>query len=159
MLFSLSRSATAAGLHIAEIAVLLFGLMFLLGWILEEFTKSERLKTWHRVFLIVAICGVTGEWIADIGIFELTEHLETIDEIEIAEVKNDSAFALDRAASAESHLADARRAASEADAKAAEANRVAEQERLERLKLESKLSWRSLTPKQQRIDCARSEHF
>jgi hypothetical protein len=133
MLFSLSRAGTITGLHWSELAVLIFGFLFLAGWILEEFTKSERWKNFHRLFLILAICGVTGEWIADIGIFELTEHLDSIDESEIMEVRHDTASALERAANAEAHLADAKKTATEAEARAAEANEKAEGEKLARV--------------------------
>ena len=150
-LASLSKSATLTGLHIAEMAVLLFGFAFLMGWIAEEFTKSENWKKFQRLFVVIAIVGVAGEWIADLGVFELTEHLQNIDGREIAEInreaaqlakdsasarvqiatanqraadaERDAAVATERAAQAESHLA-------EANARAAQANTKAEGFRL-----------------------------
>ncbi len=150
-LASLSNSATLMGLHVADLAVLGFGFFFLTGWIAEEFTKSEGWKKYHRLFVVIAIVGVTGEWIADLAVFELSEHLQTIAASEIAALNlraiqlakdtetlrlqlanadervanaaRDAAKAAERASEAESHL-------SEANARAAEASAKAEQFRL-----------------------------
>ncbi len=82
---SLSKSVTLCLFHTCEIAVAVFGLLLLIGWI-GEIAKAERWKAYHTAFVILAIVGVAGEWIADIGIFMLSEHLQTIDERQINEL-------------------------------------------------------------------------
>jgi hypothetical protein len=83
---SLSKAATVLGLHWSELAVLIFGLIFLSAWIAEEFTKSEKWKRFHRAFLVVAIVGAGLEMVADLAVFEFSEHLQATDESRIAEL-------------------------------------------------------------------------
>src|SRR6267378_715611 len=84
---SLSRAATFSALHFAEIAVIVFGFFFLVGWISEETNKTSR---WKTAFVIMAIVGVAGEWISDLGVFALSEHLQTISDKEVAQLKRDA---------------------------------------------------------------------
>jgi hypothetical protein len=51
---------------------------FLVGWIAEETTKEHRWNKYRMLFIVMAIGGVAGEWIADIADFALSEHLQTI---------------------------------------------------------------------------------
>src|SRR5665811_2092847 len=87
---SLSRSATFCALHVAEIGVIVFGFFFLLGWISEETNKTSP---WKTAFVIMAIVGVAGEWVADLGVFALSEHLQTISDKEVAKLRIDEADA------------------------------------------------------------------
>ncbi|HUO06404.1 MAG TPA: hypothetical protein VMU16_14495 [Candidatus Binataceae bacterium] len=111
---SLSRDATLSGLTVAQIAVFVFGFFFLIGWIAEETTKEHRWKKFRTCFVVMAILGVGGEWLADITVFALSEHLQTISDKEVAKLKRDAQqLATDEAAS--------HRAVAEANARAAEA--------------------------------------
>jgi hypothetical protein len=148
---SLSRESTTLLLDIAQIGVFVFGFFFLGGWIAEETTKEHRWNRYHTLFVVMAISGVAGEWLADIAVFALSEHLQTISDKEVAKLKLDTqhlateeAAARRAIAEANEHIADARRDASnanalakeaeahlaEANARASEANAKAEQFRL-----------------------------
>jgi hypothetical protein len=83
---SLSRDATLWGLDLAQVGVFVFGFFFLLGWIAEETTK-HRWRRFLTLFVVMAIVGVAGEWIADIAVFALSEHLQTISDSEVANLK------------------------------------------------------------------------
>jgi hypothetical protein len=148
---SLSREATLCALDFAQVAVFLFGFFFLVGWIAEETAKEDPWKKYRTLFVVMAISGVAGEWIADIAVFALSEHLQTISDKEViklqfdaqrlateeadahraitdaqrdvANARRDASDARAVAAQAESHLA-------EANARAAEASAKAEQFRL-----------------------------
>jgi hypothetical protein len=73
---SLSKGATLRALDIALIGIIVFGVFFLVGWIAEETTKEHRWNKYRTLFIVMAIVGVFGEWIADIADFALSEHLE-----------------------------------------------------------------------------------
>jgi hypothetical protein len=81
--FSLSKSATSTALDISEIALLLFGVLLVVG-LIGEYAKSERWKKYVRVFEMFVIIGVAGELLADGGIFLFSRHLQTIAALEIA---------------------------------------------------------------------------
>src|SRR5437870_4108268 len=121
-LFSLSKSATATALGISEIALLLFGILLVIG-LIGEYAKSEQWKKHVRVFEMFVIIGVAGELLADGGIFLFSSHLQTIADMEIGE-------AVLRASKA-----DERASANEKEA--AQLRKDAEAERLERIKLEA----------------------
>jgi hypothetical protein len=176
-LLSLSRSATSAALDISEIALLVFGIVLVLG-LVGEVAKSERWRKWLRIFELMVIIGVAGELVADGGIFLFSRHLQTITETEyadlnkqatdaynqaeharkeadsfeldIAKAKQGAADADERASKAEENLGSAKRDAAVANERAAEANKIAEGERLARLKLEKRLAPRTLNNDQQR---------
>ena len=82
-LFSLSKSATSAALDISEIALLLFGVLLVVG-LVGEYAKSERWKRHVRIFEMFVIIGVAGELLADGGIFLFSRHLQTLANVEIA---------------------------------------------------------------------------
>lgn len=65
-----------------------------------------------------------------------------------AQLENDAAKAKEKTARLEVEAAKTKEAVAQADARAAEANKKAEEERVERLKLEAKVSWRRLSPEQ-----------
>jgi hypothetical protein len=81
--FSLSKSATSAGLNISEIALLLFGLLLTLG-LIGEYSGAVRWKEYVKVFEMFVIIGVAGELLADGGIFLCSSHLQTISDLEVA---------------------------------------------------------------------------
>jgi uncharacterized membrane protein YeaQ/YmgE (transglycosylase-associated protein family) len=71
--------------------VLVFGLMFLAGWIAEEITgESEKWKPYRRIFLTIAIVGVVGEWLGNLAEYEFSSYLEAIDDAEISRLKSES---------------------------------------------------------------------
>ena len=84
-LLSLSKSATSFALDASEIALLLFGLVVVIG-VAGEVAKGERWKPYVRLFEVLVIFGVAGELLADGGIFLFSKHLQTIAELEIAEL-------------------------------------------------------------------------
>jgi hypothetical protein len=75
--FSLSKSTTLTSLAISEVALLLFGLLLVVG-LIGEYAKSEKWRKYIKVFEIFVILGVAGELIADGGIFLFSSHLQTI---------------------------------------------------------------------------------
>jgi hypothetical protein len=86
---SLSKGATLWALDIALIGIFVFGLLFLVGWIAEEIVpKEHRWYKYRTLFIVMAIGGVAGEWVADIADFALSEHLENIVENEANERAN-----------------------------------------------------------------------
>lgn len=111
-LLSLSRSATITLSHVAICAVIGFGTLFLLAWIAEE---SEKLKQYRNLLLTLAIVGVFGEQLATLVEFACSEHLQTISDKELAGLNN---------------------ATEVARRDAAEANRLTEQERHDRVGLQ-----------------------
>jgi hypothetical protein len=90
--FSLSKSATSIALDSSEIALLLFGILLTLG-LIGEYAKSERWKRHVRTFEMFVIIGVAGELFADGGIFLFSSHLQTIADLEIAEVTKQAGVA------------------------------------------------------------------
>src|SRR5438874_8898702 len=86
---SLSKSATSVALLVSEIALLLFGLLLVIG-LIGEYAKSERWKKHVRTFELFVIIGVAGELFADGAIFLFSTHLQTIAELEIAHLTKDA---------------------------------------------------------------------
>jgi hypothetical protein len=174
-LLSLSKSATSFWLEVSEIALLIFGIVLVIG-LVGEVAKSAPWKRRLRLFELMVIVGVAGELIADGGIFLFSRHLQTISETEfaglnkqaadaykeaesarkeadsferdIAQANERAAAANERAAKAEQHLGEANERASNAEKQAAKSNEIAERERLARLQLEARLAPRSLSPAQ-----------
>lgn len=122
-------------------------------WIAEETTTEHRWKKFRTLFIVAAIVGVAGEWIADIAVFALSEHLQTISDKEVVRIKRDTQRLATDEANSRKTIAEARRDASnaravaaqaelnlaEANARAAEAIKKAEEDRLARLKIEQQL--------------------
>lgn len=156
---SLSREATLWGLDIAQIGVFLFGFFFLAGWIAEETTKEHRWNRYRTLFIVMAIVGVGGEWIADIAVFALSEHLQTISDKEVAKLKLDTQQLATDEAAAHRDIANANARAKDAEARAAEANEKTELERGERMKLEAKIAPRTLDASQQSYVAAACRRF
>lgn len=120
---SLSRDTTLGLLDVAQIAVFVFGLFFLVGWIAEETTKDHPWNRYSAAFVVMAIIGVAGEWIADIGVFALSEHLQTISDKELAKLNL-------KAQRLTIEEVNARKAIADANERAAQAGKTAEQARL-----------------------------
>ncbi|MGA8025635.1 MAG: hypothetical protein WB992_00715 [Bryobacteraceae bacterium] len=92
---SLSKSATVVGLHLSEVALLVFGVIVVVGLIGEL-----KLPWWHpriELFELFVIIGVAGELIADGGVFAFSEHLQSISGIEVASLNHEVNTAKSRA--------------------------------------------------------------
>jgi len=119
------------------------------------------------VFAILVAIGIMGEVGFGVRHWVLNRRLQAIQRVEdfnqeqtiaglnkeAGDARKDAASAMERAAKAEEHLGGARKDAAEATERAAEANKIAEGEKLARMKLEEKLAPRSLEQEQrQRIE-------
>lgn len=111
-------------LLLSTLAVFASSLLVVLGLVLES---DWIIDAWHRTGELFVIMGVTSETLFDGGIFLASKRLEAIQEKELVEMRRETAHAEERAA---------------------EANKIAEQERLERLKLEESLAPRQLSQEQ-----------
>jgi hypothetical protein len=90
--FSLSKSASSTALDISEITLLLFGVLLVAG-LIGEYAKSERSKRRVKIFEMFVIIGVAGELLADGGIFLFSRHLQTIADLEIADLTKENTAA------------------------------------------------------------------
>jgi hypothetical protein len=131
-LSSPSKSTTSAWLNISEGVLLLFGVLLVVG-LLGEYSESTRLKKWSKAFNWMVIIGVSGELIADGGIFLFSKHLQTISDAEVAKFNIEAG--------------EARKLAGEAVERAASAD-------LARVKLEASMMWRHLSEEQQQRLCS-----
>ncbi len=129
------------------------------------------LENWSAFFTLLVVIGVGGELIVHLVQSRANKKLIAIQhseafaqETEIAKLRNESAStqldiakanqgaaeALKQAARAEENLGNARKDAALANERAAEANKIAEGERLARLKIEQRLAPRKLNDDQQK---------
>lgn len=164
----MSKGATSVALDISEFALLIFGVVLVIG-IVGEYAKSERWKRWLRLFEIFVTIGVSGELLADGGIFLFSSRLQTISDWEVAQLNDkaeaarleqerlrtdnlrlthDTEVARADAAAANERASEAEARSKDAEARAAEANQKAEQERLERVKIEEARADRRLSAEQ-----------
>jgi hypothetical protein len=175
----LSKPIASLALNLSEIALIGFGLLLVFG-LIGEYRESDKWKRWVKAFELMVIIGVAGELLADGGIYLFSSSLQTISDIELAqlnkeagEARKSAGEAAERAATAESNLARAKADAESAKAmakgfelriaqankQAAEANRIAEGERLARKKIEERLADRSLTDAQLRAIANKLKRF
>lgn len=129
------------------------------------------LENWAAFFTLLVVLGVGGELVVHVMQSRANKKLITIQhqealaqETEIARLQNTSAsarleiakanegaaMALTKAAQAEENLGTARKEAALANERAADANKIAEGERLARLKIEEKLAPRTLNDEQRK---------
>jgi hypothetical protein len=132
MLSSLSKHATSLALNASEVALLVFGVLLVIG-LLGEYSKSERWKRYLKAFELLVILGVAGELVADGAIFSLSAHLQTLSDVEVARLHNAAESANATAKNFESQIADA-------NAKAEIAHRDAESFRLDITKAQGSAS-------------------
>lgn len=81
-MLSLSNSATASALNWSELALLVFGLVLVVGLVGEY--KTEQHSRRMKLFEMLVIIGVAGELLADGGIFSFSHQLQVISDQEIA---------------------------------------------------------------------------
>jgi hypothetical protein len=132
MLSSLSKGATSLGLNASEVALLLFGVLLVVG-LVGEYSELARWKRFVKTFELFVILGVAGELVADGAIFALSAHLQTLSDLEVARLNNAAESAIATAKNFESQIADA-------NAKAEIARRDAESFRLEIAKAQGSAS-------------------
>ena len=65
-LFSVTKSSTTFGLNASELALLIFGVILVIG-LIGEYKVPERDKRLMKVFEMLVIIGVAGELLADGG--------------------------------------------------------------------------------------------
>lgn len=82
-LSSMSKSVTLVCWYISVFSAFGFGVLFLCAWLAEEFAMSEKWRKYRRFFLIMTVIGVAGEQLATLAEFILSEHLQTIFEVEV----------------------------------------------------------------------------
>lgn len=106
----------------------------------------ERAKTISVFFVAI---GVVGEFLGDWMDKPHVRIIEAARGEELARLQTESDSARARIAQAQVQIADAHKEAAAANAHAAEANRIAEGERLARVKIEERMAPRRLTIEQQ----------
>jgi len=119
------------------------------------------LGTWSHIFTACVAIGVVGELVVGFWQAGANKRLHEIEALEALSLHKDTEqsrataeSARSEAAQASAHLADAHLEAARANERAAEANRIAEGERLARIKIEERLAPRRLTG-QQIVDLSR----
>jgi hypothetical protein len=162
-ILSFSKSATLSGLDLSEFALLVFGIVLVIG-LVGEYAKSDRWRKHVKKFEMMVILGVAGELIADGGVFLFSGHLQTIADAELAAVitqvgaanlsANRAADAADRANSsaqqANEQAVDAGLAAGRAKTLAVRAAVQAAKAHREAEVTLQRLAWRRISPTQHR---------
>jgi len=148
---SVSKSTASLGLHISEVVLLAFGLLLAVG-LVGEYTKSDKWKEYARLCELMVIVGVLGELIGDGGMFLFSEALQSVSDLEVAQLNV-------KAAGAEQKAAEERERAAQAEARAAEANEKAEQERSARMAIEEQLAHRVLSEEQKKSIASKLTQF
>jgi hypothetical protein len=97
-LLSLSKPWATAWLSVSEWALLEFGFLLVIGLIGEYFADNKKkefpkFKKHKRLFELFVIVGVAGELIADGGIFGFSGRLQTVAEIEVAQLNKEAELA------------------------------------------------------------------
>ena len=81
---SLSKSATTTGLDLSEWALLVFGLVLVVGIFGEYKNLPKFLLGPKEVFEILVMIGVAGELLGDGGVFLFSRQLQTISDAEVS---------------------------------------------------------------------------
>ena len=85
-LFALSKSATETALNIAELTIIISGLLLAFGAIGEYVEEHQRLPRWMEwpkiVFIVLVVASLIGEFVGDAGVFLFSEHLQSINDTE-----------------------------------------------------------------------------
>jgi hypothetical protein len=137
--WSLSRSTASLWLNVSEGVLLFFGGVLVIG-LLGEYSESTRLKKCLKAFKWMVVIGVSGELIADGGIFLLSARLQTITDLEVAHSNEEAKKAGERASANEKE--------------AARLRKLTQDESLARLQLEAELAWRRISKDSQSATAA-----
>jgi hypothetical protein len=122
-LFSLSKSGTSTALNCSEVALLLFGVILVIGIVGEEVERWEHRK---KLFVALVIVGVAGELFADGGIFLFSHQLQVISDTEIAAANKNAGDAKTSANGAADDAGRAKGLADQANADAKAAKKLAD---------------------------------
>jgi hypothetical protein len=106
MFSSLSKDVTTLALDSSEVALLLFGLLLVVG-LVGEYAESERWKKYVKAFEMLVILGVAGELLADAGVFTFSARLQSLSDVEVARLKVAAESANATAKQFESQIAEA----------------------------------------------------
>jgi hypothetical protein len=92
LLESISKSTASAWLLGGEIALLVSSIAVVAGLWGENKNEKwvpppSRIKNWHRAYVAMVIIGVAGELVSDGDVFLFSNRLQTIQEREIARLK------------------------------------------------------------------------
>jgi hypothetical protein len=163
-LLSLSKPATTNWLDGSEIALLIGGLVLLIGLLGEHFASAGGV--WLKRFAALVTIGCGIEFLADGGVFCFSTHLQSISDAKVIAAENDAKQARDSARDANGRAIEASNKATSASGQAADAfdraataeneagenkleaaklQKEAEDERLERVRIEEALAPRRLT--------------
>jgi hypothetical protein len=113
-LLPLSKAATSCALDVAEIVLLAFTVLVLVGLVGESrkpkrvysFTDPRKKKSQHRICEAMVIVGVAGEFFADGGIYAFSKRLQAISNAEVADLNVEAGDARERAGRAEKSAAE-----------------------------------------------------
>ncbi len=154
ILFAFSKSATSTALDLSEIALLLFGVLLVVG-LVGEYANVDRWKKHVKVFEMFVIIGVAGELLADGGIFLFSRHLQTVADGEIAnltkeagDAKKSAEGAADAASRAKSFADEASTVAGVAIGKSKPAEDASEHALALARRAERYAAWRTISDKQ-----------
>jgi hypothetical protein len=146
-LLSFSKPAIDSGLIGSEYALLLFGIILVVG-LVGEYATSEKWKKHVKVFEMLVIIGVAGELFADGGIFLFSRALQIKSDNEIREAnahaldaKNSAGLAAEAAARAQESVTAVEKQADALDIRLGAASGKLG-------KLEGRLAWRRVSPSQ-----------
>ncbi len=119
----------------------------------DNFTKKEE-RTWVPFLGVVGFAlisiGLAGEILCEVFVFSADNQIVVFEGHVMDEARRETSAAFERAALAETEVSGFQILIAQANARAAEANRIAESEKLERIRLESIVAPRSFTLDQQR---------
>jgi hypothetical protein len=82
--FALSKSSTSTALNWSELALLVFGIVLVIG-LVGEYKTLEPHSRRMKLFEMLVIIGVLGELLGDGGVFLFSNQLQVISDKEIAE--------------------------------------------------------------------------
>jgi len=115
----------------------------------EKEARRNRLEMGISIlFGVLVLGGVVGEYVFGKRLSQVSEELQQIADVEVAQSNKDAAQARRDAETAKQQSADGVERAGKAEQRAAEANGTAEQERLARVEIEEALAARRLGSKE-----------
>lgn len=168
-LLLLSKPVITNWLHGSEIALLVGGLVLLIGLLGEHFASAGGV--WLKRFAALVTIGCGIEFLADGGVFLFSTHLQSISDAEVIAAENDAKQARDSARDANGRAIEASKEATRASGQATDAfgraasaekeagedklgaerlRLLAEDEARKRVAIEQQLAWRTLTSEQRK---------
>jgi hypothetical protein len=160
LLISFSKPATETALDASEILILLCGLILAIGAVGEYIEEHGTLPGWMKwsrrpkmVFVWMVALSLVGEFVGDAGVFVFSGHLQTINDGEYAALnkeagtaRRDAGNANKEAGAARTEAANTALRAGKLEKEGATLRKQAEDERIQRLKLQERVAWRTISP-------------